>query len=291
MAVFSKPAIQQRIRIVIGIGESRFHLMGIKTLEKGWLRFYYSDIQTTNFALPSTKKGQEVVVKGITIEEEFTKPPARYNSASLLRKMQREEIGTKTTRAGIIQTLHSRKYIKKERIEVTDLGYEVVNVLKNYYPSVLSPDLTRKLEKRMNDIKLGEETRQNVIRDAVKALNQSMKRLKENEQVIGASLNSALFKARLEEKIISTCPACKSGKLMILRSRRTGKRFVGCSNYFKDKCTTSFPLPQTGRVKPANITCKRCSWPTVRVWKKGRTPWTLCLNLHCDSKKKQREKL
>jgi DNA topoisomerase-1 len=109
-------------------------------------------------------------------------------------------------------------------------------------------------------------------------------KLKENEAAIGAQLSQALKKSRLEEKIVGACPKCPDGKLVILRSKKTGKRFVGCTNYFEGKCNAAFPLPQNGTVKPLGIVCKSCGWTTLRVWLKGKRPWKLCLNPNCSSK-------
>jgi DNA topoisomerase I len=71
---------------------------------------------------------------------------------------------------------------------------------------------------------------------------------------------------------------------VIVRSKKTGKRFVGCTNYFEGKCNTSFPLPQTGTVKSLSSVCKSCGAPIVAVYLKGRRPWKLCLNPKCPTK-------
>jgi len=110
--------------------------------------------------------------------------------------------------------------------------------------------------------------------------------LKENEKVIGERLSRALKKERLEERIIGPCPICKNGQLVILRSRISGKRFVGCTNYFEGTCKTSFPLPQKGLAKPTGNVCRSCGWNTVRIWLKGNRPWNLCINPLCSTKKK-----
>jgi DNA topoisomerase-1 len=290
MAVFGEPAIRQSVTVTLSINGNHFQLNGRRTLEEGWLRFYKPHLQSEDALLPPLKEGQKVSVKRVILEDKFTNPPSRYNPSSLLRKMEKEEIGTKATRAGIIQTLHNRKYIREERIVVTDLGFEVVDVLKKYCPTVVSIELTRKLEERMNEIQQGKETRENVLRGAIEILKPVTKKLKEKEQIIGARLSQAIQKARLEERIIGTCPICQNGKLVILRSKKTGKRFVGCTNYFEGTCKTAFPLPQKGLAKPSRNVCKSCGWPTVRIWMKGKRPWNLCLNPKCPIKEKWSEK-
>ena len=139
----------------------------------------------------------------------------------------------------------------------------------------------------MDAIQQGTETRENVLQGVIELLKPVTEKLKENERAIGARLSQALMKARLEERVIGACPSCQSGKLVILRSKKTGKRFVGCTNFFEGKCNTSFPLPQTGLVKPSGGVCKSCGWPTVRVWIKGKRPWNLCFNSRCPTKTKE----
>jgi DNA topoisomerase-1 len=290
MAVFGEPAIRQSVTVAISINGNPFQLNGRQTLEEGWLRFYKPYVQSEDMPLPPMKKGQRVSVKRVILEDKFTKPPSRYNPSSLLRRMEKEEIGTKATRAVIIQTLHNRKYIREERIVVTDLGFEVVDVLKKFCPTVVSIELTRKLEERMNEIQQGKETRENVLKDTVELLKPVTEKLKEKEQVIGARLSQAIQKARLDERIIGACPICKNGKLVILRSRKTGKRFVGCTNYFEGKCKTAFPLPQKGLAKPSGNVCKSCGWLTVRIWMKGKRPWNLCFNPECPAKTKYKRR-
>jgi DNA topoisomerase-1 len=290
MAVFGEPAIVQSVKVTISINGNRFQLNGRRTLEEGWLRFYKPYVKSEDAVLPPMKEEQKVRVKRVVLEDKFTTPPSRYNPSSLLRRMEKEEIGTKATRAGIIQTLNNRKYIREERIVVTDLGFEVVDVLKKYCPTVVSLELTRKLEERMNEIQQGKETRENVLQGAIEILKPVTEKLKENENVIGERLSQALMKARLEERVIGACPICKNGKLVILRSRKTGKRFIGCTNYFEGTCKTSFPLPQQGLVKPTGTICKSCGWHTVRVWIKGKRPWNLCFNPLCPTKAKHEKR-
>ena len=290
MAVFAEPALMQSIKVTLNINGNRFQLNGKRTLEEGWLRFYTPYFKSVDSVLSPMYEGQKVSVKQVVLEDKFTAPPARYNPSSILKRMEKEEIGTKATRAGIIQTLNSRKYTREERIVVTDLGLEVVDVLKEYCPTVVSIELTRKLEERMNEIQQGNETRENVLQDTIEILKPVVEELKEKERVIGERLSQALMKSRLEERVIGACPVCKNGKLVILRSRTSGKRFIGCTNYFEGTCRTSFPLPQKGLAKPTGTVCRSCGWNTVRIWIKGNRPWNLCFNPLCPTKTKMEKR-
>jgi len=286
MAVFGEPALVQSVKVTVNINGNRFQLNGRRTLDEGWIRLYTPYFKSADVVLPVMEEGQKIGVKQVVLEDKFTLPPARYNPSSLLKRMEKEEIGTKATRAGIIQTLNTRKYTQGEKIEVTDLGLEVADVLNEYCPDVVSLELTRKLEERMDAIQQGNETRKNVLRDTIEILKPVTEKLKENERAIGERLSQALTAARLEERVVGMCPVCKNGKLVIIRSRTSGKRFVGCTNYFEGTCKTSFPLPQKGAVKPTGNTCKSCGYPTVWVWIRGNRPWNLCINPLCPTKKK-----
>ncbi|MBX5328194.1 MAG: DNA topoisomerase I [Candidatus Bathyarchaeota archaeon] len=281
MAVFDEPAIRQSMRININVNGHHFYLRGRQTLKEGWLRFYGPYVRSEEVLLPPIKEKQTIKIKKVIAEDKFTKPPPRYNPGSLLKKMEEAEIGTKATRADIIQTLYDRRYVRDERIVVTDLGFDVLEVLEKYCPTVVSIKLTKELEERMNKIQLNEEKRENVLVDAVEILKPVVTELKTKEKIIGEQLSNAIKKSRIEERTIGTCPICNTGKLMILYSRKTGKRFIGCTNYFKGLCKTSFPLPQRGTIKPLGRNCRGCGWPTVQVKIKGRRPWTLCFNPQC----------
>ena len=126
------------------------------------------------------------------------------------------------------------------------------------------------------------------MQEAVEALKPVLASLKENEKAVGEQLSRAVQETKLEERVVGTCPSCKDGKLVIMHSKKTGKRFVGCTNYFRGTCKTAFPLPQRGVVKPSGKTCSTCGSPVVLVWIRGKRPWNLCLNPECPSKSKEK---
>ena len=289
MAVFGEPALKQNMEVSVDVNGHRFLLHGARILFEGWMRFYKPYVHLEEVALPPFKEGEKVDVKGVFSVNKFTLPPPRYNPSSLLKKMEKEGIGTKATRAEIIETLYKRKYIADQRIIVTDLGYDVTKVLHKYCPSVISIKLTRDLEQKMERIQRGEERRENVLGETVAHLKPLLGNFKEREKEIGGALNEALRKARMQERVVGDCPVCKTGKLMILHSRKTGKRFIGCTNYFKNQCKTAMPLPQNGLVKPTQRKCKACGWPIITAKLKGRRPWQFCVNAACP-KKKERKK-
>ena len=292
LAVFSEPAILQSVNVTIRLNSNLFHMNATRTLMEGWLRFYRPYVQLKDDSLPPLTEGQKVSVKKVALNDHLTKPPARYNPRSLLLKMEKEEIGTKATRAATIQTLYDRKYLNgTANLCVSDLGFEVIQVLSKYCPTIVSPELTRKLEGEMNEIQKGNQTKQNVLQNAIEILKQVTFELKEKETIVGTQLSRPLQKAKLDDRTFGVCPKCHDGKLVVLRSKKTGKRFVGCTNFFEGKCKAAFPLPQTGIVKPLRSTCNSCGSPTIAVYLKGRRPWKMCLNQNCTSKGEHKSEL
>jgi DNA topoisomerase-1 len=284
-AVFGEPAIKQSIKVSVDINQYLFFMTGYRTLKECWMEYYKPYVYSKDISLPLLFEGQRVAIEKVLLRNSFTKPPVRYNPRSLLKKMEREEIGTKATRAMTIQTLYARKYLEGEQnMTITDLGFEVAEVLRNYCPSVVSSEMTRRLEEKMEQIQLKHETKQNVLVDAVETLKKVTLTLKHNQSEIGAQLGQKIKQAHHDKQTIGNCPKCQTGKLITIRSKKTSKRFVGCTNFFEGTCITSFPLPQTGSIKPLAAPCKACSYPVIKVLINQKQPWNLCLNANCPSK-------
>ena len=288
MAVFSESATCQSIFAAVDINGHHFGFGATRTLQEGWLNVYKPYAKIKNDPIPPLTEGKKVTVKRVALKENFTKQPARYNPRSLLMKMEKEEIGTKATRAGVIQTLFDRKYIEgTDTLAVSGLGRQVTEILSKYCPEIVSSQFTRSLEDQMNQIQIGNQTKQEVLHKAVEILKPVATALKANEADISQQLNQSIEQASAEGRTVGTCSKCVGGKLVILRSKKTGKRFVGCTNYFKSKCNASFPLPQNGLIKPLKIPCKKCGSPMVNVLAKGKHTWKLCLNPECPTKRKK----
>jgi putative DNA topoisomerase len=81
------------------------------------------------------------------------------------------------------------------------------------------------------------------------------------------------------------CPSCKTGKLMVIRSRRTKKRFMGCSNYYNG-CKASSPLLQKAMLRATRIQCKMCAWPIIVFRYSRKQKWLRqCANVLCETRK------
>ncbi|MFH0896762.1 MAG: DNA topoisomerase I [Candidatus Bathyarchaeota archaeon] len=286
MAVFGNPAVRESIRVSIMVNGETFYLEGVRTMDEGWLEFYRPFVRSEEVILPSLSVGREVLFSDVHCVKEYTSPPPRYNPSSLLKLMEEQNIGTKATRAEIIDTLYKRGYAVDERMAVTELGFKVVETLEKYCQRMMSIEFTRTLEERMEKIESGVEREGNVIEDSVNELRTILTEFKANEEQIGLELSDAVKKVQMEKIVIGQCPICKTGNLLVLSSRKTGKRFAGCTNFSKGLCSAAFPLPQPPyRIKLLRKICKTCSWPLIAVSSKGRRLWNLCLNSNCPTKK------
>ncbi len=281
LAVFGDDALKESLKVRLEVNGHSFFLRGRRILKQGWIEYYTPYIRAEEVLLPRVETGDNIRLKRVTREDKFTCPPPRYNPSSLLKRMEELGIGTKATRADIIQTLYNRGYVRDKRIVVTELGFDVIDVLGTYAPVVTSAQLTRELEDKMEQIQKNEIKRETVLQKVVEQLKPQLEHFKENEESIGEALNQAIQRAQAQERIVGKCPNCGTGNLAIIYSRKTRKRFIGCSNYFKGVCSTSFPIPQRGTVKPTGKSCKACGWPQLLVRLKGRRPWNLCFNPDC----------
>ena len=285
MATLGDPAIRQRMNAEIDINGHLFHLKGSRTLEPGWMLFYKPYVKEKQIALPALREGQVLPVVRLEAVRRYTKPPPRFNPGSLLKLMEDEEIGTKATRTDIIDTLFRRGYADGNPIRITDLGFAIVETLSRYCPEILSVDMTRRLEGDLERIQTEEVPAEAVVHETVETLEPILMEFKSKERLIGVEINEALRVEQLRANVLGLCPVCETGEIRLIRNKRTGKRFAGCSNYFNGSCSASFPLPQRGKIQATGRSCSRCGAPVIKVIRRGRRPWELCIDFDCPSKR------
>jgi len=284
LAAFGPTARREMTEVTFAVGQHEFKLAAERTVFPGWMKYYGRYAGYTDVEVPSILEGGKFSVVDVTIDEKFERMPPRYNQSSLLEKMEREGIGTKTTRADVIATLVGRGYVSGERMEVTDLGFSVVETMARYAPSIMSMQLTREIEERLEAVESGGGGEADLLRDTVRSIAGQITELSAHEEVIGREIDLALTATVAKSFVLGKCPVCKTGDLRVIRSKATKKRFVGCSNY-SSGCRASAPLPQKGAIRTTPKPCEHCSWPVVYVVG-GRHPWRLCVNPSCPGKGK-----
>ena len=81
------------------------------------------------------------------------------------------------------------------------------------------------------------------------------------------------------------CPKCSLGQLMVIRSNKTRKRFIGCSSYYNG-CRASSPLLQKARLRALKQKCSSCAWPIILFRYSRKQKWTRqCANINCETRK------
>jgi len=282
LATFAEEALRESVNAILAIGGNKFIAVGRRTIKPGWTEIYSPYLAFEEQILPELKVGQTVKVIKIDLLAKETQPPPRYSQGSIIKELEKRNLGTKSTRAEILQTLYDRRYIVGKSIQVTKLGEVVAKTLRDFVPNIVSEELTRHFEKEMEQVFNGKKKREEVVEEAKEVLKKILEEFKSKEDKIGKKLLEGLVISRKEERKIGVCPNC-GGELRIIFSRRTGKRFVGCSNY--PKCKTGFPLPLVGQITALNKNCEVCGLPMIQVWRKGKRPFRMCINPNCESKK------
>lgn len=282
LATFADEAVKQSVRVDLEIEEEQFFFRGRKVLEEGWLEYYAPYGTTDEVILPDMEEGMILDPKKFLFQEKETKPPARYNRSSIVKEMEDKNIGTKATRAGIVENLFDRNYIDGERIVVTEIGKQLIKSLNEYCPDIVSEELTSHFGEEMKEIKQGNQTKEETLEEAKSKLGDILEDFRKHEEEIGEPLGEAYRETRRNQKIMGDCQVCEDGEMKLIVSRRTGKRFAGCTNY--PDCNNSYPLPQNGKIIPLDEYCEECGEPRIKVVRKGKRPYTMCINHNCSTK-------
>lgn len=280
LASFAPAAKRETVNASFSVGRHEFRVSGVRTISEGWLRFYGKYARYRDVEIPNVSQGQKFEVADVILEEKFEQRPPRFTQSSLLERMEAEGIGTKATRADVIATIMQRGYTAPGTMEVSDLGFSVAEVVQRYAPSITSTKLTRDIEQKLEAVEEGRTGAEVLLRETVRSIAALVIRLGSNEKAVGKAIGMTLQGAG--PSVLGACPVCKTGQLRVIRSRKTQKRFVGCSN-FQSGCGASGPLPQKGTVVATADRCPGCSWPIIHIRGRGR-PWRLCTNPKCPVK-------
>jgi len=180
-----------------------------------------------NGLLPVLIKDENVDNLGLTPTQNFTKPPARYTEASLVKKMESEGIGRPSTYAPTISTIMTRGYVKKEAkyLVPEEIGEIVTDVLLKHFANIVDYKFTAKMEDDLDEIAEGKQKWVPVIKAFYEPFHSNLedktKSLKKSD-IMGA------------EETNEICEKC--GKGMVIKFGKFGK-FLACSNFPECKNT------------------------------------------------------
>ncbi|WP_158298261.1 DNA topoisomerase I [Aeropyrum pernix] len=200
LAAFSREAIVSKSSVLLRDFQGRvWRAEGLRVEDLGWLKYYHYSTPGEK-PMPPLDRGDKARVVRVDVRVEWSQTPVRLDKASLLRWMESVNIGTEGTRARIIETLYKRGYLEGSRkSEVTPLGEAVAVIIQTLFPELSKPDLTRRFESMIEDIRSGRRTRQEVIdmskKTISKLLESFLDRLDTAVREIGVSLGSVEVEA------------------------------------------------------------------------------------------------
>ncbi|MCX6554257.1 MAG: type I DNA topoisomerase [Candidatus Aminicenantes bacterium] len=209
---------------------------------KGFLALAKGEGEQT--VLPLLPEKEILKLLAIDDKQNFTKPPARYNEASLVKVLEEKGIGRPSTYAKIIETLNKREYVYSEekKFVPTDLGINVVDYLEENFKDIMNFNFTAELEKKLDQVAEGEL-------DWVTGIDQFYKKL---------ALDLAKVKNGKKVELLTggKCPKC-GGDLLKKYSLKTRGWFIGCSRYPECKYTARVTLKDE-KINPDEIQEKKC---------------------------------
>lgn len=301
LASLMKDAETLNTTIVLDNNNYQFKATGQIVTFDGYLKVYSDYEDTKDKVLPplDTYNSNVIVSNEIVKDQHFTKPPARYTEAKLIKEMEELGIGRPSTYAQTMSTIKDRGYvtIQDKKFVPTSVGFDVTDRLQEAFSNLINVEYTANMETNLDKIAEGNEIWYKVIDDFYKEFEPSVKEAfdklpkKEAEKVgedcpecgnplvvrkgkFGAFVACSNYPTckyikteKKEVKEICKCPNCEEGMIIEKHSKR-GKVFYGCNNY--PKCKTAYwdlptgeKCPECGKMlttKKNIIKCSECDY-------------------------------
>ncbi len=242
-------AVLDTMTVDIVGGDALFRANGSKVKFPGFMKLYIEgqdDQDEDNRMLPA-------LVEGLVLqprpkphpEQHFTQPPPRYSEARLVKSMEELGIGRPSTYAPTIDVIQKRGYVllESKRFVPTELGEIVVDLMKEFFPTIVDADFTAQLEQQLDDVEEGSQNYVNmldVFYRNLEAYLQTAEEGMENVQLI-------------DEYADEYCEKC--GRQMVYKHGRFGK-FLACPGF--PECRNAKPI-----LKHVGIDCPHCGSPIV----------------------------
>ena len=316
LATFSEPMISESTRADIVAGSEDYFVRGSVLIEPGFAGIY-TYARSADTEIPKLEEGQEIDLDGDPeLISKETQPPNRISQGKLIEMMEERGLGTKATRADIIQKLYYRGYVHGNPPEPSETGVKMYEGFKTYVPRVADSEMTAELEAEMDSIASGEMTKDKVLVDSRDALRSAYDEMGkdvdvEDENEPWRKFAKLVWSGMDEDRVLGPCVVCQEAgrkqedgspnMLRVIRARKSGKSFIGCTGWdgdnpdSPDSCDQTFPMPQPRfyDVHKLEDICTVCGrTPRVSVaqkFKPGR-PWKLCFNDDCPSMEEMKRK-
>jgi len=266
------PAIFDATAVDVRAAACRFRATGQIMKFDGFIRVYTEgrdDDQVDEDRegqLPPLEVGQTLRLEAVLPEQHFTQPPPRFTQATLIKELEEKGIGRPSTYAAIMGTILNKEYVQQDeqrRMQPTELGVLVTDLLVESFPDVLNVEFTAGMEDDLDRIEAGSERWVDTMRRFWDPFSKDLARAEVEMRDV----------KRQETPTDLSCEKC--GKGMVIKWGRRGE-FLACSGYPDCRNTTNFERLEDGTIKPAepevtDETCDQCGRPMqVRFGRFGR---------------------
>lgn len=284
-ATFAEPATRETVTARLEANSEPFVTKGTTTTEQGWHRFYAPYVSVKEEELPKLAEKELLPVQRIELHKKQTQPPKRFTQSSIITELEKRNLGTKATRADVVEALFKRNYVKGEsNIEGTELGMSTVVTLEKHAPEIIDEALTRHFEEELEEIREKKKDGPTILKEATAELDRILKKFKKQEKEVGKELIDAHRTEQDNQATLFACPVCKQGTLKIKFSPKNKGKFIGCDRY--PECEFTAPLPKMGLPKAAEKACEHCGAEMLMVVQKRRPPTVSCINPSCPERQK-----
>ncbi len=298
LASLMADAIMDQTTLIFNNNDYMFKATGSVLNFDGYLKVYGDYEKNEDKIIPELIEGNNYKASDVLSEQHFTKPPARYTEAKLIKEMEDLGIGRPSTYAKTIDTIKERGYVKIEdkKFVPTEIGIETTDKLQEFFSDIINVEYTKNMEEDLDKIADGNLVWNEVLKEfydifeprVKKAFNDMEKKEAEQTGEMCPECGNPLVKRtgrygefiacsnypeckyikKSEKQVIEVCNCLKCDGKILERKTRRGKTFYGCSNF--PKCKEAFwdkpvgeKCPKCGEMlveKDNKIKCSKCDY-------------------------------
>ncbi len=173
-----------------------------------------------DITLPDLKQGDQLDLNNVEAKQHFTKPPARFSEAALVKELEKRGIGRPSTYASIISTIQDRGYVRLEnkRFYAEKMGEIVTDRLLESFNNLMDYGFTAGMEEQLDDVAEGSKEWKALLDEFYGDFKTKLEHAESEEGMRPNTPTETDIK----------CPDC--GRNMLIRNATTGV-FLACSGY------------------------------------------------------------
>ena len=281
LASLMADSVVNHTTVIFDNNDYKFKTTGQVLVFDGYLKVYKKYESNEDTVLPVMMKNDLYSTNDVESKQHFTKPPARYTEAALIKKLEEEGIGRPSTYATIIDTIKTRDYVNLEekKFVPTSIGFETTDKLQEFFSDFINTKYTSEMEADLDKIADGNLVWNKFLQEfydffepRVKGAFSNMEKKapektgetcpecgsplvirkgKYGEFIACSNYPTCRFIKKEEVEIVEVCNCPKCDGVIVEKKSRKGKTFYGCNNY--PKCKTAYWDKPTGRE------CPKCS--------------------------------